>query len=83
VEEAMLAVATTAALHLVVELKRPSLKLTQSELSQITNYAVAVIKDDRFKTPDVSWEFWLVGDDMDEFVEELVNKKNGPSGLYT
>jgi hypothetical protein len=69
--------------HLVVELKRPSLKLSQSELSQITNYAVAVSKDDRFKTPGVSWEFWLVGDDMDEIVEELENKKNGPSGLYT
>lgn len=69
--------------HLVVELKRPSLKLTQSELGQITNYAVAVRKDDRFKTPDVSWEFWLVGDDMDEAVQELANRKDAPAGLYT
>lgn len=69
--------------HLVVELKRPSLKLTQTELSQITNYAVAVIKDDRFKTPDVSWDFWLIGDDMDEVVEELVNRKDAAPGLYT
>jgi len=69
--------------HLVVELKRPSVKLTQKELSQITNYALAVTRDDRFKTPDVSWEFWLLGDDMDDAVEELVNKKDGPSGLYT
>jgi hypothetical protein len=69
--------------HLVVELKRPSVKLTQEELAQVTNYAVAVRKDDRFKTPEVSWEFWLVGDDMDESVEELVNRKNAPSGLYT
>lgn len=69
--------------HLVVELKRPSLRLTQKELAQITNYAVAVRKDERFKTPEVSWEFWLIGDDMDESVEELVNRKNAPSGLYT
>jgi hypothetical protein len=69
--------------HLVVELKRPSLKLTQTELGQITNYAVAVSRDDRFKTPDVSWDFWLLGDDMDEVVEELVNKKDTPAGLYT
>ena len=41
--------------HLVVELKRPSVKLRQTELAQITNYAAAVWKDDRFKTPDVSW----------------------------
>jgi hypothetical protein len=31
----------------------------------------------------VSWEFWLVGDDINEEVEELVNRKNAPPGLYT
>jgi hypothetical protein len=69
--------------HLVVELKRPALKLTQMELSQITNYAIAVSRDDRFKNPDVTWDFWLVGDAMDDVVEELVNKKDSPAGLYT
>lgn len=69
--------------HLVVELKRPTVKLTQKELAQITDYAVAVRKDDRFKSADVSWDFWLLGDDMDDVVEELVNKKDSPSGLYT
>jgi hypothetical protein len=67
---------------LVVELKRPSVKLTQTELGQITSYAMAVWKDDRFKSPAVSWEFWLVGDDVDGVVEELVNQKNAPAGLY-
>jgi hypothetical protein len=69
--------------HLVVELKRPSVRLTQTELSQITNYAVAVIKDERFKSADVSWEFWLLGDDMDDVVGELVNRRDQPAGLYT
>ena len=69
--------------HLVVELKRPSAKLTQTELAQIANYAVAVSRDDRFKSPDVTWEFWLLGDAMDEVVEELVNRKDAPPGLYT
>jgi hypothetical protein len=69
--------------HLVVELKRPSVKLTQSELAQITNYAVAVSRDDRFTSPDVTWESWLLGDTMDQVVEELVNKKDAPPGLYT
>lgn len=69
--------------HLVVELKRPAVKLTQTELGQIANYAVAVSRDDRFKSPDVSWEFWLIGDTMDEVVEELVNRKDSPAGLYT
>lgn len=69
--------------HLVVELKRPSVRITQTELGQITNYAVAVTRDERFKSPDVSWDFWLVGDDLDPVVEELVNKPGQPSGLYT
>lgn len=69
--------------HLVVELKRPSAVLGLSELNQITKYAVAVSKDQRFKTPDVLWDFWLLGDDMDEVVEELVNKENSAPGLYT
>lgn len=68
--------------HLVVELKRPSLKLTQSELNQIANYAVTVSRDERFKSPDVSWEFWLVGDLMDDIVQEMANQKDSPRGLY-
>jgi len=67
--------------HLVVELKRPELTLTQKELNQITNYAVAVVKDDRFKTPTVTWDFWLVGDAMDDVLEELTGKPEAP-GLY-
>lgn len=69
--------------HLVVELKRPSVTLTQTELGQIANYAVAVSRDARFKSEDVTWEFLLVGDEMDDVVEELVNKKDQPPGLYT
>ena len=69
--------------HLVVELKRPSVTLTQTELNQITNYAVAVSRDDRFKNPDVTWDFWLLGDSLHDVVEELINKKDSPSGLYT
>ena len=43
--------------HLVVELKRPGLTLTQKELMQITTYAIAVSSDERFKSPDVTWDF--------------------------
>jgi hypothetical protein len=69
--------------HLVVELKRPKVVLGQPELNQVTKYAVAINRDQRFKSPDVTWDFWLLGDDMDEIVEELVNKKDSEPGLYT
>lgn len=68
--------------HLVVELKRPKVRLTQRELGQITNYAVAVVKDERFQAPSVSWDFWLVGDDIDDVVTELTHKAGQPDGLY-
>ncbi len=67
--------------HLVVELKRPKLILTQTELNQITNYAVAVVKDGRFQAPTVTWDFWLVGDAMDNVLHELTAKPDAP-GLY-
>jgi hypothetical protein len=56
--------------------------LSLTELNQITNYAMAVSKDERFKSADVAWDFWLLGDDMDGAVEELANQRNQPSGLY-
>ena len=52
-------------------------------MGQISNYTVAVSRDSRFKADGVNWEFVLVGDEMDDVVEELVNKKGQPSGLYT
>lgn len=68
--------------HLVVELKRPKVRVTQHELAQITNYAVAVVKDERFHSPNVTWDFWLVGDDIDPVVSEITNTPDRPSGLY-
>lgn len=69
--------------HLVVELKRPKVVLTQAELAQITNYAIAVVRDERFHSPNVTWDFWLVGDDIDPVVDELSHKPGQPEGLYT
>lgn len=68
--------------HLVVELKRPKVTLTQKELGQITNYAVAVVRDERFQAPTVTWDFWLLGDDIDDVVTELTHKTGQPEGLY-
>jgi hypothetical protein len=67
--------------HLVVELKRPSKVLGQAELNQITNYAIAVSKDPAFKSPEVTWDFWLVGDDYDDYVEAMVNQDHLPHGV--
>jgi hypothetical protein len=68
--------------HLVVELKRPSVKIGADELTQITQYAVAVTGDPRFNIKDVDWDFWVVSDDLDAYAVEMTNKDGFPPGMY-
>lgn len=50
--------------HLVVELKRPSVKVGPDELQQIKNYALAIAKDPRFDLQRTRWEFWVVSTEV-------------------
>jgi hypothetical protein len=50
--------------HLVVELKRPSVKVGPDELQQIKNYALAIAKDARFDLQRTRWEFWVVSTEV-------------------
>jgi hypothetical protein len=67
--------------HLVVELKRPTVKIGADELTQIQKYAVAVAADSRFNTSDVEWDFWVVSDELDAFAKEMASKDGLPPGL--
>lgn len=66
--------------HLVVELKRPRDLLGQEETAQIRKYAFTVAKDERFNTPKCSWEFVLLGNDLDDFVVEETSSDKLPEG---
>ncbi|MBD7951225.1 ATP-binding protein [Oerskovia rustica] len=66
--------------HLMVELKRPSVKLTHKELTQIELYANAVMEDRRFNKDSTRWEFFLIGDEIDSFVEGRRTQQNMPKG---
>lgn len=68
--------------HLVVELKRPSVKVGSDELTQITKYAVAVTADPRFNIKDVDWDFWVVSDELDDYAIEMTHKEGLPGGQY-
>ena len=69
--------------HLVVELKRPRDALGQDETSQVKKYAFTVAKDERFNTTKCHWEFWLLGNDLDEFVVQETSSEKLPEGcLY-
>lgn len=68
--------------HLVIELKRPSLKLGLKELTQLKQYAGAVSRDQRFSANDVYWEFWLVGNEMDaDLGHEVQEQSDRPRGV--
>ena len=54
--------------HLVIELKRPKLKIGKEEVTQIEEYAISVAHDERFRTVDgVRWSFWAISDDADQY----------------
>jgi hypothetical protein len=56
--------------HLVVELKRPSVKVGPDELQQIKNYALAVAKEPRFDLQRTRWEFWVVSTEVTGTADE-------------
>lgn len=66
--------------HLVVELKRPKLTLGMTEFEQLSSYAEAVMADDRFRDNRVTWDFWLVGNDMSGTLRGLAHQKNRAPG---
>lgn len=66
--------------HLILELKRPSLKLGSDEITQIKNYAYTVSDDERFSKTDVSWRFVLLGNSLDTFAQKEINSDGRPFG---
>ena len=67
--------------HLVVELKRPTVKVGASEITQIKSYAYAVAADERFRHLDTRWSFWVISNDLDEFAQHETRQKDKPRGL--
>lgn len=54
--------------HLIVELKRPRVKIGDKEVTQIEKYAISVAADERFRTVDgVKWTLWVISDDVGEY----------------
>lgn len=51
--------------NVVVELKRPSIKLGEKELSQVKTYMRLIYQEPRFNSTNAKWTFILVGNDFD------------------
>lgn len=63
--------------HLVVELKRP-MRLTMTEFGQLNNYATAITGHPEVASAPHSWDFWLVGTEIDDAVQNLCNDSTQP-----
>lgn len=71
--------------NIVVELKRPSIKLGEKELSQVKRYMNVILKQSEFNAPNMKWEFYLVGNEFDttDYIKNEIenNKSHGEKSL--
>ncbi len=62
--------------HLVIELKRPRVVIGSKQLIQLEEYAISVSNDERFRGIGVTWQFWILSDDYDDYTaHRMVNEE--------
>lgn len=66
--------------HLVVELKRPSVKIGADEITQAEKYAFSIAADERFRHVKTRWSFWVISNDLDDYAQNKTRQKNAPPG---
>lgn len=66
--------------YLIVELKRPSQKITSEVIQQIQSYAFAVANDERFRGAKSNWKFIAVSNEFDEYARRMANQRDQPKG---
>jgi hypothetical protein len=67
--------------NLVIELKRPSQKITPSVLQEVRDYAYAIARDERFHSVPARWTFWALSNSISEQAQEEAMVKNLPPGV--
>ena len=66
--------------HLVVELKRPTVKGGEEIVSQVKRYARALAADPRWVDTGTKWTFWAVTYELDSFGQDEINQADRPRG---
>lgn len=67
--------------HLIIELKRPNVKIGNKEANQIESYAHAVANDERFRGVATKWVFWVVSSDLDANIARRTEQAGRPRGV--
>ncbi|BAK67368.1 hypothetical protein SLG_26930 [Sphingobium sp. SYK-6] len=68
--------------YLLIELKRPLLKLGRKELDQVEDYVNAIREEVEFTHTDTSWNFFLVASEFEPEIHSRIYQKDGPHGLF-
>ncbi len=68
---------------LVVELKRPAYKITSKDIDQVKKYLKMIVSDGVFQSTrhKVIWNFWLITNDYDDWVEMELEKMGSEFGI--
>jgi DNA-binding transcriptional MerR regulator len=69
--------------HIVIEFKRPSVKVSDEEAGQIRKYATAVSTDPRFNVGEVTWDFYVVSGEVTGTPAAERESKDRSFGLIT
>lgn len=67
---------------LLVELKRPKLKVGRKELDQVEDYVNAILGQPDFLGTSTFWNFYLVSGEYDDNVKERITQKDRAFGLF-
>lgn len=67
---------------LVVELKRPSIKVGRTELDQLEDYVNALKAQPDYRHTHTTWNFYLITGEYDTRISDRVNQKDRPVGLF-
>jgi hypothetical protein len=67
---------------IVIELKRPSLKVGRTELDQLEDYVNALMTQPDYSHTDTQWTFFLVTGEYDSSITTKIMQKDRPVGLF-
>jgi hypothetical protein len=67
--------------NLVIELKRPTQRITPKVIQEVRDYAFAIAKDERFAGIPARWTFWALSNQLTEQAQEQSNQRDMPPGV--
>ena len=66
---------------LLLELKRPSLKVGRKEVDQLEDYVNALVAQPDYVSATTTWNFFLVTTEYDDLVKRRISQENRPYGV--